>query len=231
MTSIIIGYGQIGKAVKEVIGEAGIVDEGFPEPEKAHILHICFPYSKDFIKEVKRYIELCEPEHVIIYSTVPIGTTKQLPFAVHSPVEGKHPALGESIRRMPRWIGANSKFHGDFFKDYFAELGLAVNLLESSDHTEALKLLSTAEYGINIVFADYKNEIAKELDMDYSLMKDWNRDYNQLYQDLELLQYQRYVLNPPEGKIGGHCIRENSVLLSEQFPSPFLDLINEMRQP
>lgn len=229
MSEIVIGYGQIGKAVQEIIGDPAIVDEGLPVTYGTFdIMHICFPYSENFIVEVKRYIKEYKPAHIIIYSTVPIGTTKKIAGAVHSPIEGKHPKLAESIRLTPRWIGANSISEGNFWFEYFDRLELGINLLRDSDYTEALKLLSTAEYGINIVFADYKKKIADKLGMDYSLMIDWNENYNRLYRDLGLEQFQKFILEPPEGPVGGHCIVPNSELLDEQFPHDMLKMIKEV---
>src|SRR5438105_11893023 len=50
------------------------------------------------------YITIWQPEHIAIWSTLPIGTTRQVSDkAVHTPVTGKHPNLADSIRRMRRW--------------------------------------------------------------------------------------------------------------------------------
>lgn len=234
--SLIAGYGEIGKAVHETIGEADVVDTILKlKPTKQQpvdILHVCFPYSRDFSNFIAAYKNLYEPKHIVIYSTVPIGTIKKIPTAIHSPVEGKHPKLAKSFRCFPRWIGANTKKEAQFFNDYFTDLGLTTKIIMNSNHTEALKLLSTTEYGVNIAFADYKAWIAKDIKMDFELTKDWNRDYNQLYRELGMdRSFQKFVLDAPEGKIGGHCIKENSILLSEQYPDDVLDLINRMEKP
>ena len=229
MSEIVIGYGQIGKAVQEIIGDPAIVDEGLPVTYGTFdIMHICFPYSENFIVEVKRYIKEYKPAHIIIYSTVPIGTTKKIAGAVHSPIEGKHPKLAESIRLTPRWIGANSISEGNFWFEYFDRLELGINLLRDSDYTEALKLLSTAEYGINIEFARYKKKVADEVGMDYSLMCGWNQDYNKLYQDLDLPEYQKFILDPPDGPKGGHCVTPNARLLYDQFPHELTKIVGEL---
>lgn len=230
MNNLIVGYGEIGQAVGKIVGEHEMVDL---EPmasifSSIDVMHICFPYSDNFVTEVKRYIEQYSPSHVIIYSTVPVGTTYDIsPMAVHSPVEGVHPYLEDSIRLMERWLGCEDKVEGRFFVDFFEKLGLKTRLVGDSDHTEALKLLSTTEYGVNLVFADYKAYVAEKIGMDFELTKEWNRAYNRLYKDLGMEKwFQKFVLDPPEGKIGGHCVIQNAILLQRQFPD---DLVKRVR--
>lgn len=228
--NLIIGYGQIGKAIKEVIGEADIIDESYPVPTGTYeVMHICFPFSHVFVKEVKQYLADYHPDHVIIYSTLPIGTTKQIPGVVHSPVEGKHPDLADSIRIMERWLGTESKSEAQFFTEYFQKKGLRVKAVGSSDYTEALKLLSTTEYGINIEFARYKAMVGESIGMSYELTKEWNIEYNRLYDDLGLGKtIQKFVLDAPDGPKGGHCVTPNAILLNEQYPSKLTEIVGEI---
>lgn len=233
MNHVIVGYGQIGQAIHKIIGPANIVDieKGFLQygDKSTDILHVCFPFTHEFEDELKRYIDVFEPLHVIIYSTVPIGTSKKF-SAVHSPVEGRHPNLEESIRKMERWIGTNNPRRGQFFKDFFNELGIRARVVKRSEYTEALKLLSTSEFGANLVFTDYKARVAEAIGMDFELTKDWNKEYNDLYEHLGLGEtIKKYVLDPPKGHIGGHCVVPNAELLDEQFPSDILKKIKEYK--
>lgn len=228
MSDIVIGYGEIGQAVGDVIGDPAIDDLGFPETHGTFdVMHICFPYSENFVSEVMRYMVKYVPKHTVIYSTVPIGTTKQLLGSVHSPVEGKHPNLAQSIRLTPRWIGANTAGEAAFFHDYFKDLGIFTQVVGSSDYTEFLKLRSTAKYGINLAWTDYEAKVAKEIGMDFKLINEFDKDYNILYRSLDMGEYQRYILSPPNGKIGGHCVIPNAKLLSEQYPDELLTILKE----
>lgn len=235
MRSLVIGMGEIGQAVKSVFSSAHTMrtvdldkekTEVF-EGEKIIVMHICIPYSENFQKQVRDYIDRYSPKHVIIWSTVPIGTSKVIsPKVIHSPVEGKHPDLELSIWQMERWIGHNDVQEGIFFVNYCNTVGLRTKLVENTDFTEALKLLSTTEYGVNIVFASYKARVAEEIGMDFDLAKDWNREYNRLYRQLGMdKRFQKYVLDPPQGKIGGHCVVPNAEILREVFPDAMLDMI------
>jgi len=225
---LIIGLGEVGKAVQETVcPDAATYDTNTRNYKTGQIdvMHICFPYSDKFVQQVKDYRGRYEPDYIAIWSTVPIGTTKKIGKAViHTPVEGKHPKLARSIKLMPRWVGHNSIRSADFFNTYFADRHLKVKLVPNTDHTEALKLLSTTEYGINIIFADYKARVAHNLDMDFELTKEFNRDYNQLYRELGLdRHFQKFVLDPPNGKIGGHCLAPNAKLINEQYPDDWVE--------
>lgn len=237
MNHVICGYGEIGQAVYEIIESEKDVTIAVIDPkvqndvlESVDIMHICFPYELGFVADVLGYVKEFKPEHIIIYSTTPIGITKKIKGAVHSPVEGKHPDLALSIRQMERWIGFNDREEGQFFRNFFHDLGLRTRLIENTDFSEVLKLLSTSEYGINIAFADYKAEVAEKIGMDFELTKEWNREYNKLYRNLgEEKRFQKYVLDAPNGRIGGHCVTQNAELLNDDYPDELLDVIIEMR--
>jgi hypothetical protein len=235
---LIVGFGEIGKAVKEAIcPDALVFDISQPGYDKINghsidVMHICFPYSDNFVQYAQEYTDRWRPKHIAIWSTVPIGTTKQVDTkAVHTPVEGRHPALTESVRIMPRWVGYNDQTEGDFFSGYFSQKLGIIRTVENTDHTEALKLLSTTEYGINLVYADYKKRVSESIGMDYYFAKLWNADYNQLYQDLDMPQFQKFILDPPGGVLGGHCLRENAALLNEQHPDILVERISNMGKP
>lgn len=236
VANLIVGYGEIGQAIAQLVQDYKYIDVSTSKSDykDVEVMHICFPYSKSFVDDVKEYKRAYKPKHIVIYSTVPIGTTKQIPGAVHSPIEGRHPKLYDSISKMERWIGANSKAEARYFWDYFGGssqdggLELSVFSVDDSDHTEALKLMSTAEYGVNLVFADYKAKVAKRIGMNYELTKLWNEEYNCLYLELNMPKFQKYVLDAPNGHIGGHCVVPNAKLLNEQIPNELLEMIGDM---
>ncbi len=234
MSDIVVGMGQIGTAVKAVTESEYSFDSsqnsGLPIGIHGDIevMHVCFPYSDDFVGAVKEYTELVQPKHTIVWSTVPIGTCEKL-GVVHTPVEGKHPDLELSIRQMERWIGTDNEEEGKFFSGYFTALGLRTKVVNSSRFTEALKLMSTTEYGLNIEFARYKKQVADAIEMDFELTKEWNQAYNRLYKNLGMDgRFQKFVLDAPEGEKGGHCITPNARLLFEQYPDDLVAKVAEL---
>ena len=99
MKSLIIGAGEVGKGLHKVIG--GKIMDKEPVKGEFDIIHICFPYSKNFSLEVTKYQLMFKPKFTVIHSTVPIGTSKKLK-AIHSPIRGVHPYLAKGIKTFVR---------------------------------------------------------------------------------------------------------------------------------
>lgn len=225
--NLIIGMGQIGSALYEIFPDSQTLDrkqESIKLP--IDVMHVTIPYNSEFIKIVKNYMKKYEPKHVVVYSTVAVGTTRKLGNnVVHSPIEGKHPQLVKGMKRFTRWIGG-PKPTALAVEKLWEDI-VDCKIVDSSDFTEFLKLYSTSKYGINIVWADYANEWAKSIGMDYQLIKDFDKDYNKLYHNFP--QYRRYILDPPNGKIGGHCIVPNAEILDKQKSHLMLRMIKGMQ--
>ena len=225
---ILVGYGEIGKSVHKVWGENHLISVYDPtnapiKPQgRFDILLVAIPYNERFLKIVKDYQEEFRTQCTIIFSTVPIGTTSKLLAAVHSPVEGKHPLLEESIRIMPRWVGGEHPLATRFFGE-----GEFIQL-EKPEHTELLKLQSTTKYGLNIEYARYIKGICDELKMDYELVKDFDRDYNYLYDKLKMPYFSRYIIDAPVGPKGGHCVVPNARILNKQYPNEMVKIVGEL---
>ena len=229
----VIGMGEVGGAVYGALTKLYNVQTLDINKEKLRepidVIHICIPYSDKFVDIVKKYQRKFKPSLTIVYSTVPVGTCKKLgKTTVHSPIEGKHPKLVRSVEIFKRWIGYNDMEAGKQAEKIWSHI-VECHLVNSSDFTEFLKLASTTEYGVNLAFADYKRKVAESLGMAYELTMDWNKDYNALYRRLMPGYYiRKFVLQSPEGRIGGHCVVPNAKLLNEQFPDELLGKVIEM---
>lgn len=237
---LVIGEGEIGTSLYEVLHKArwsaggvyvrDVAPVVIPEPQ-IHVLHIAYPYSETFSQTVLDYIEQYDPNLTIIYSTTPIGTCEKIgKNVVHSPVEGRHPDLAESIRRMPRWVGCEDPIAQEYAIAIWMSIVPTVRALHSSAHTEMLKLRSTSKYGVNLVWADYEKKLADLVGVEWEAVKAFDRDYNYLYDSMGYPDYQRYILDPPNGEIGGHCVVPNAELLDKQFPNPMLKMIKKFKK-
>lgn len=228
MNCLLVGYGEVGKGVYDVfcshhnITIYDITDDQRPDGE-FEVLLVCIPYSDLFIDIVKEYINEYGVKTTIIFSTVRIGTTSQIPNAVHSPIEGVHPMLANSIALMKRFVGGVDRSAISFFE----LAGMSPVIVEKPEFTEFLKLQSTTNYALMIEYARYVKEVCDDLNMDYDFVKDYNIAYNDLYRELNMDKIKRYILDPPEGNIGGHCLIPNAKILNSQFPSEFLNRIIE----
>lgn len=215
MKSLIIGSGEVGIALSKVLGRqydtyiTGETDEKF----EVEIIHICFPYSDDFIREVKRYQKLYKPIYTVIHSTVPVGTSTEC-NAYHSPIRGVHPRLEEGIRVFIKYLAPKSKD----LKEYFEKTGIRIKLIDKPENTEALKLWSTTQYKRFIELEKEIYEWCEEKGLDFdTVYTEANETYNEGYKQLGMKNVRRPVLKHMPGEIGGHCILSNNKLLKVEL--------------
>src|SRR3990172_13286347 len=104
MKQLVIGLGEVGEPIRELLGADGhdgprsIFADGYYD-----VIHICFPFMPSFYSRVRDYQQVFESSLTIIHSTVPIGPTKQIPGAVHSPVLGRHATLKHDLLKFDKW--------------------------------------------------------------------------------------------------------------------------------
>ena len=230
--SIIIGAGEVGKSLYEVL-EARygrliqIRDKQCNNEntlDSVSFLNICYPYSSSFIEDTKAYIARYKPSiATIIHSTVPVGTTRKCgKTCVHSPIHGKHPNLADGIRTFTKYVGGESSISVYSVRFYLETAGIKTKGVTSPEASELSKILCTTYYGWNIIFAKEVAAICKEMDLPFEeVYTDWNREYNKGYTKLGMEQFVRPVLEAVEGRIGGHCIINNAKLL-DSFATKFL---------
>lgn len=226
MTTLIVGRGEVGKALDEVLRDKykiHIVDKDEEETiDKVDMMHICFPYSLQFMAEVERYQDKYKPRITVIHSTVPPGVSKIL-NACHSPIRGMHPFLVESLRTFVKFVGGQD---ADEVADYLRHAGLKVQICRDSKTTEIAKLLDTLYYGTCIEFAKDSEKLCKKYRVPFSEAYTlYNQTYNEGYEKLGNKEFIRPVLQPIQRKIGGHCVVPNLDLLKCKF-SNFIKSLN-----
>ncbi len=223
-TNLVIGLGQIGTAIKSILECHGIDKETMIAGPKFDVIHICFPWSDEFIEQVKYYQNEYKPTLTIIHSTVPIGISKQLD-AIHSPCRGVHPLLEEGIRTFVKYFGGEKSEEA---AEIFREKGIQVLAIENSDATEALKLLDTLQYGLNIMIEKEIYKFCEQKGVNPDIVyKMANRDYNEGYMKLGRPEVVRPYLNHVDGPIGGHCILPNAKIMEEFWLANLLLMQNE----
>mgnify|MGYP001362147999 CR=1 FL=1 len=225
MRSIVIGLGETGEPLLEILRKTNSETIGYDfkdgiipcwvAREDFEVLHICIPYSHEFISTVREYQKFCHASLTIIHSTVPIGTTSQIPNAVHSPIRGKHGRMKEDLLKYPKWVGGEkAEVAGNYLKAH----GFDVRVVETSEQTEAMKLLCLAKYGKDISFAYYCNELADKYNFPYNDILAWDVEYNNGVE----ARLKRPLITNLEGTIGGHCVVQNTKVLNKQHPNPML---------
>lgn len=242
----ILGYGEIGKAIQKLYmlhpkTETSrwlsiprftyrIKDLDFDEGIKhCEYLHVCIPYSDDFVDQVCECIEQENPENVIIHSTVQVGTSRNimkksgLINICHAPVRGVHPDLYEGLTTFPMYLGYDQSKHPHSafiigVAALFTNLGVNTKIVDKFETSELAKLASTSYYGMCIAFHAEINSLCDEMGLSFEeVMTEWNKQYNNGYKRLGMDHVVRPVLSPPDKKIGGHCIIPNAKLLKDFY--------------
>lgn len=225
MTSLIIGLGEVGLALKKILNCVGFDpnvcnDDTIICP--VDIIHICFPYSDNFNKEVRAYQKQYTPKYTVIHSTVPVGTCRRLK-AHHSPVRGVHPHLQEGILTFPKWLAPKSKV----LKKYFEDCGINVFETDKTETTEAAKIWCTTYYGWNIIIEKQIFEYCKKHKLPFEeVYTEWNNQYNWGYTQLDMENVVRPILKHIKGKIGGHCVTSNLKFLNNEVSN----IINKLNK-
>lgn len=226
MKHLVIGRGQVGTALIEVLRERydvwSIDADGGPKKLLSDVVHVCFPYDQFFDSSLERYKlrYLRSGGLVIIHSTVPLGTSAKHD-AVHSPIRGVHPNLAEGIRTFAKFFGGPRAKEAAII---FWKLGIQVTTTFSAMNTEALKLWDTTYYGWNIVFEKAVKAYCDELALDFDIVyTQANKTYNRGYAGLGMGNVQRPVLEHREGPIGGHCVIPNAKILGGEIAQFILE--------
>lgn len=231
---LIIGMGEIGTALYSLIEDSRkyqIYKKDLEEIDinaNIDIMHICIPYTDEFVDIVRGYVEKFKPKLIIINSTVRPGTTQEI-FGkckisiVHSPVRGKHPNIKEGLLLYKKYIGPIDRNAGENAKNHFETLGVKTELFKSPIETELAKILSTSYYGLCIAWHQEMERICKKFNADFDqTVTEFNKTYNDGIKDVNP-NLIRPIMYP--GFIGGHCVMPNLTILQKDIKSDFIDAI------
>lgn len=224
----ILGNGEVGSAIKKIAGKKHEVfykdrKNDYIKGQKIDVLHVCIPYSRDFIKIVSSAIAQYRPSLVIIESTVAPGTTDKIHKKTkanicHSPIRGIHPNLYEGIMTFVKYIGPATKKVGVEAKKYYKDLGLKTFTYKNAKTSEMAKLLDTTYYGWNILFQKEVYGLCRDEGVLFEeVYSEWNKSYNHGYKRLKMHHVIRPVLKHMDGKIGGHCVISNCEILKKSI--------------
>lgn len=224
MDVLVIGMGEVGRPLAELLEEAYEVERLDVEPSeiegRPRVVHICYPYEiEDFVGTTARYLEAYRPELAIIDSTVGVGTTRKVWEAtgipvVHSPVRGKHSKMLADLKLYAKYIGAVESGHARMAAAHFERVGLETRILAAPEATELAKLSETTYFGLLIAWAQEVERYCIDLGVSYD-------EVVSFYEEIKFFPPVRYF----PGVIGGHCVLPNVAILEETFRSPILEAI------
>jgi len=222
--TLVVGLGEVGGPLLENLRKAhhavgrDIEDRQF---DGVQVLHLCFPYSSDFVSAASRYVSLYEPRVVVVNSTVVPGTTREIRektgvAAVYSPVRGKHARMVDELRTYRKFVAGTSTEAVALVEDHFAAAGITTQRMSSPEALELAKLLETTYFGVLVAWAQEMDRFAGAADADYWEVIDF---------------FEEIGFFPPvgfqPGFIGGHCVMPNLELLEQVRRSPFIDAVRE----
>lgn len=225
MKTLIVGHGEIGKSLERIFSKyypTNIRDISSNIKGKFDIMHIAFPYSKDFKKDVMKYKEMYEPEYTVIHSTVPVGTSRSV-NAIHSPVVGLHPFLEESIKTFTKFIGGKD---ASYVADYFRKANIKCYLVDEQETTELMKILSTTAHSLMIEYTKEVKRLCTKENVPFEAWTMWTDNYNAGYEKLGHSEYKRPNLIPIMKQQGGHCTIPNLDFIESDF-TEFIKKQNE----
>ena len=218
--SLIVGLGEVGQALEQTLMHVHKISSlDIPTGPIIHIgrpidvMHICFPYSKEFIAQVQGYQVRFRPRYTVIHSTVPVGTCSTLGVH-HSPVRGSHPKLAESMRMFTTYLAPGN----NYLVDYFTQAGMKVSLIDKPEETEAGKLWELATYAWNIMLEKEIHEYCEAQGLDFDVVyRSFAESYNQGYSDMGMGHFVKPVLSHVPGPIGGHCVLPGCEMLDDEL--------------
>ncbi|MFH1582625.1 MAG: hypothetical protein ABIA08_02610 [bacterium] len=228
----ILGFGEVGQAIAKFYKNPKIKDlKRDDELKGVEVLHICIPWSNNFVKIVKDEIKKIKPKLTIIHSTVYPGETKRVGgMVVHSPIRGIHPYLYKGIKTFVKYIGTDNKKAGEKAKKHLESFGIKVKVFSPAITTEIGKLLDTSYYGLVIAWHGEMKKICDKEKIDFNkAVTDFNLTYNEGYAKLGKKNVIRPVLIPPEKGITGHCIISNAEIINKYCKSAALEFLLKYR--
>ena len=226
MSSCVVmgGLGQVGSALVRVLSKANkvyVLDQGGrPDVGAVDFLHVAIPFSHDFTDFVRSEISYYSPRHVVVHSTVPVGTTRGLGLnAAHSPVRGQHNDLARALTRFVKYVGAADAGTLRAVLRHLRGSGIKAEAMESPEATEMSKLLCLSRYLNDLAFQETAWQLCNKYGVTPKSIRDWTRTYNAGYKGTKWV---RPDLDFPMGKVGGHCVRPVSEMLAKQANNSFL---------
>lgn len=224
------GKGKVGSVIAKIaaqkFGCVHVLDKGqdtVPAVVPMDFLHVCIPYSKTFVKDVRKVAATYSAHYIIVHSTVPVGTTRLLgAHAAHSPVRGQHDNLAWGIKRFIKYVAGVTPRTGKECEAHLRGMGLGVIRWGKPEDTELMKLLCLSRYMNDLAFYEVAEALCRKAGVAPVKLLEWTWSYNDGYEAMPGMRYRRPELTFPKGVAGGTCVTPVSRMLYEQTRHPWL---------
>lgn len=238
---VVAGLGEIGKPILQLISKTipvvgydidqKLVDQKLAkkyEKFDTRFLHVCIPFTKNFINNVISLYEKFKPESIVIHSTISPNTTKQIQEKLSIPIiysatRGVHRRMLYDLKRYTKFFAVdltvpNAKQAASSYSSMMKKCAVKTKRMTNPITLELAKIVcDTSYYGWLINYAQLSNMIALEHKVDYDEMWSFTDEIH------------KFLGNRPKmfpGFIGGHCVIPNLDLINNDS----LNLIKEINQ-
>jgi UDP-N-acetyl-D-mannosaminuronate dehydrogenase len=235
---IVVGLGEIGNPLLQLMSKKNLVlgydlnkklmdDKKFVKylPLGVSFMHICIPFTKNFVAIVLGYYKKFKPKCIVIHSTIKPQTTQQLQKKITIPIiysatRGVHRRMLYDLKRYTKFYAIdknapNEKWASVTFEKIMKSSGIHTKKISKPITLELAKIVcDTSYYGWLITYSQISNMIAMKNGVDYDEM--WS------FAD----EIHKFLGNRPKmypGFIGGHCVVPNLELINNDA----LNLIDE----
>jgi UDP-N-acetyl-D-mannosaminuronate dehydrogenase len=228
--NIVAGLGEIGIPILKLLSSSSI-SIGYDinpklmnkklfnkyEKDETLFLHICIPFSLNFLNQVISLNDKFKPKIIVIHSTISPHTTESLQKKIDVPIiysatRGVHKRMLSDLRKYTKFfaISKNSpkpKWASSKFKELMKRCGVKTKQMSDPVTLELAKIVvDTSYYGWLINYAQISNMIAKKHGVNYDEMWTFSDEIHKYLGD-------RPKMFP--GFIGGHCVIPNLSLIKE----------------
>ena len=238
MTDIVLGMGEVGETLFDLLVERGIdcigIDldnskcKNYSENtiiKNPEYLHVCLPGElTQFVEITSNWISKIDGVKVVlIHSTIKPGTTKniqeksKIPI-LYSPVRGVHKRFLDDIKKYTKFISSDDKQVDSKMKLDLEKRFEKIDWMSTTKTAELAKILvDTTYYGWLINYAQITKMICEKEGVDFDEM--W-KFADEIHENLG----NRPKMFP--GIIGGHCVIPNLSLVEYEN----LDMIKKINE-
>jgi len=227
---VVVGLGEIGRPILNLLSEKvtvvgfdvnpNLMDKKFYRYEEfpTSYVHICIPFGKNFISNVKQIYKKFKPKCIVIHSTVSPHTTKKLQAnlsipIIYSATRGVHKRMISDMKKYTKFYSLeknapNKKWASANYSNLLKKCGIKSKKMSDPITLELAKIVvDTSYYGWLINYAQLSNMIAKEHGVNFAEMWSFSDEIH------------NFLGNRPKmfpGYIGGHCVIPNLDLMHNQ---------------
>jgi len=225
--NIVVGLGEIGSPMLQLISKDSLtigydINPRITETKKllqyenlpTLFLHICIPFTSDFIRNVKTLYDKFKPEIIVIHSTVSPYTTQKiqqsLPIPIiYSATRGVHKRMLYDLKRYTKFFAVHpdapkAKFAASKYSKLLKKCCVKTKQMSNPLTLELAKIVvDTSYYGWLINYAQLSNMIAIQHQVNYDEMWSFSDEIH------------KFLGNRPKmfpGFIGGHCLDGNEII-------------------